>query len=152
MHIGDFLSLNSVKTLILECYIYTYSPRLRTYHLGIYVVIIQMIVLYCLYLVQDVHVLLLISLRGKLVRRFLLIFPSSLLICFILSLYIKVGVFFLCLVQTFLDRPPGTWLLGGGWNNDLWGGELPVASWIDDITPQNPVSVFIILNVLPDLN
>ncbi|KAJ0927365.1 putative metal-dependent hydrolase, composite domain superfamily, amidohydrolase 3 [Helianthus annuus] len=33
----------------------------------------------------------------------------------------------------------GTWLLGGGWNNDLWGGELPSASWIDDITPHHPV-------------
>ncbi|KAL0349416.1 UNVERIFIED_CONTAM: protein LONG AFTER FAR-RED 3 [Sesamum angustifolium] len=34
---------------------------------------------------------------------------------------------------------PGTWLQGGGWNNDLWGGEPPLASWIDDITPHNPV-------------
>ncbi|KAB1201210.1 Transcription initiation factor TFIID subunit 2 [Morella rubra] len=33
----------------------------------------------------------------------------------------------------------GSWILGGGWNNNLWGGELPVASWIDDITPYNPV-------------
>ncbi|VFQ61397.1 unnamed protein product [Cuscuta campestris] len=33
----------------------------------------------------------------------------------------------------------GSWVLGGGWNNDLWGGDLPMASWIDDITPQNPV-------------
>ncbi|KAL7593708.1 protein LONG AFTER FAR-RED 3 [Lactuca sativa] len=33
----------------------------------------------------------------------------------------------------------GSWLLGGGWNNDLWGGELPSASWIDDITPHHPV-------------
>ncbi|KAJ8755909.1 hypothetical protein K2173_024454 [Erythroxylum novogranatense] len=33
----------------------------------------------------------------------------------------------------------GSWLLGGGWNNDLWGGELPMASWVDDITPDNPV-------------
>ncbi|XP_050234493.1 protein LONG AFTER FAR-RED 3 isoform X2 [Mercurialis annua] len=33
----------------------------------------------------------------------------------------------------------GSWVLGGGWNNDLWGGELPAASWIDDITPNNPV-------------
>uniref|UniRef100_A0A5B7BBP1 Amidohydrolase 3 domain-containing protein n=1 Tax=Davidia involucrata TaxID=16924 RepID=A0A5B7BBP1_DAVIN len=33
----------------------------------------------------------------------------------------------------------GSWVLGGGWNNDLWGGELPMASWIDDITPHNPV-------------
>ncbi|PIN21975.1 N-substituted formamide deformylase [Handroanthus impetiginosus] len=37
------------------------------------------------------------------------------------------------------NMQPGTWLLGGGWNNDLWGGELPMASWIDDITPHNPV-------------
>ncbi|CAK9171042.1 unnamed protein product [Ilex paraguariensis] len=34
---------------------------------------------------------------------------------------------------------PGSWVLGGGWNNDLWGGELPMASWIDDFTPHNPV-------------
>ncbi|ONI20834.1 hypothetical protein PRUPE_2G036100 [Prunus persica] len=33
----------------------------------------------------------------------------------------------------------GSWILGGGWNNDLWGGELPMASWVDDITPYNPV-------------
>ncbi|XP_062175341.1 protein LONG AFTER FAR-RED 3 isoform X1 [Alnus glutinosa] len=33
----------------------------------------------------------------------------------------------------------GSWILGGGWNNDLWGGESPAASWIDDITPSNPV-------------
>ncbi|KAL7083747.1 hypothetical protein ACP275_14G181500 [Erythranthe tilingii] len=37
------------------------------------------------------------------------------------------------------NMQPGSWLLGGGWNNDLWGGELPMASWIDDITPHNPV-------------
>ncbi|XP_048134393.1 protein LONG AFTER FAR-RED 3 isoform X4 [Rhodamnia argentea] len=35
----------------------------------------------------------------------------------------------------------GSWILGGGWNNDLWGGELPVASWIDEVTPANPVWV-----------
>ncbi|CAJ2638809.1 unnamed protein product [Trifolium pratense] len=34
---------------------------------------------------------------------------------------------------------PGSWILGGGWNNDLWGGDLPAACWIDDITPNNPV-------------
>ncbi|KAK9682800.1 hypothetical protein RND81_10G097200 [Saponaria officinalis] len=31
------------------------------------------------------------------------------------------------------------WVLGGGWNNILWGGELPTTTWIDDITPHNPV-------------
>ncbi|KAG6781637.1 hypothetical protein POTOM_014548 [Populus tomentosa] len=33
----------------------------------------------------------------------------------------------------------GSWVLGGGWNNDLWGGELPMASWLDDFTADNPV-------------
>nr|POE86763.1 putative amidohydrolase ytcj [Quercus suber] len=41
--------------------------------------------------------------------------------------------------QKFSDAKEGSWILGGGWNNDLWGGELPLASWIDDITPYNPV-------------
>ncbi|KAI3425631.1 Amidohydro_3 domain-containing protein, partial [Psidium guajava] len=39
------------------------------------------------------------------------------------------------------DSKPGSWILGGGWNNDLWGGELPVASWVDEVTPANPVWV-----------
>ncbi|XP_042514955.1 protein LONG AFTER FAR-RED 3 isoform X1 [Macadamia integrifolia] len=37
------------------------------------------------------------------------------------------------------DKKEGLWILGGGWNNELWGGELPAASWIDDVTPNNPV-------------
>ncbi|KAG0477134.1 hypothetical protein HPP92_013975 [Vanilla planifolia] len=37
------------------------------------------------------------------------------------------------------DKTPGEWVLGGGWNNDIWGGDLPVSSWIDDITQDNPV-------------
>jgi predicted amidohydrolase YtcJ len=42
--------------------------------------------------------------------------------------------------QKISDAKEGSWILGGGWNNDLWGGESPAASWIDDITPSNPVS------------
>lgn len=42
--------------------------------------------------------------------------------------------------QKISDSKPGSWILGGGWNNDLWGGALPMASWLDDITPYNPVS------------
>lgn len=34
---------------------------------------------------------------------------------------------------------PGEWLTGGGWNEQRWGGELPSATWIDSVTPQNPV-------------
>ncbi|KAI4384627.1 hypothetical protein MLD38_002750 [Melastoma candidum] len=37
------------------------------------------------------------------------------------------------------NSEPGSWIMGGGWNNDLWGGELPIASWIDEATPVNPV-------------
>jgi len=37
------------------------------------------------------------------------------------------------------DKAPGEWILGGGWNNDIWGGDLPIASWIDEITRHNPV-------------
>ncbi|KAG7945875.1 hypothetical protein I3843_14G009800 [Carya illinoinensis] len=38
-----------------------------------------------------------------------------------------------------MNAKEGSWILGGGWNNDLWGGELPVASWVDHITAYNPV-------------
>ncbi|XP_021297225.1 uncharacterized protein LOC110426338 isoform X1 [Herrania umbratica] len=41
--------------------------------------------------------------------------------------------------EAALKAKRGSWILGGGWNNDLWGGELPVASWIDDVTSDNPV-------------
>ncbi|GAB2266033.1 Protein LONG AFTER FAR-RED 3 [Dionaea muscipula] len=36
-------------------------------------------------------------------------------------------------------KKQGSWILGAGWNNDLWGGALPSSSWINDITPHNPV-------------
>ena len=34
---------------------------------------------------------------------------------------------------------PGTWITGGDWDNQNWGGQLPERSWIDSITPNNPV-------------
>ncbi|RCV29090.1 hypothetical protein SETIT_5G455500v2 [Setaria italica] len=37
------------------------------------------------------------------------------------------------------DKHPGQWILGGGWNNDVWGGDFPAAAWLDDISPDNPV-------------
>ena len=37
------------------------------------------------------------------------------------------------------DRPPGTWIVGGDWDHEQWGGELPSRSWIDSVTPNNPV-------------
>jgi predicted amidohydrolase YtcJ len=36
---------------------------------------------------------------------------------------------------------PGEWILGGTWDHEAWGGELPTREWIDDLTPDNPVFV-----------
>lgn len=37
--------------------------------------------------------------------------------------------------------PSGTWILGGDWDHEMWGGELPDRAWIDGITPEHPVFV-----------
>ena len=37
--------------------------------------------------------------------------------------------------------PPGTWITGGDWDHEQWGGRLPERSWIDSITPDHPVWV-----------
>jgi hypothetical protein len=37
--------------------------------------------------------------------------------------------------------PPGTWIDGGDWDHQQWGGELPHRRWIDSVTPRNPVWV-----------
>jgi predicted amidohydrolase YtcJ len=39
------------------------------------------------------------------------------------------------------DLEPGEWILGGDWDHEMWGGELPDRSWIDEATPDNPVFV-----------
>lgn len=38
-------------------------------------------------------------------------------------------------------QPPGRWILGGDWDHEAWGGELPDRSWIDELTPDNPVFI-----------
>ena len=38
-----------------------------------------------------------------------------------------------------LTVPKGTWILNGDWDHTNWGGELPERSWIDSVTPNNPV-------------
>jgi predicted amidohydrolase YtcJ len=35
--------------------------------------------------------------------------------------------------------PHGTWISGGNWDHENWGGELPTHEWIDSVTPHNPV-------------
>lgn len=37
--------------------------------------------------------------------------------------------------------PPGTWITGGDWDHELWGGRLPERGWIDAVTPDHPVWV-----------
>eukprot|EP00850_Spirogloea_muscicola_P023560 SM000367S13682 [mRNA] locus=s367:29505:32239:- [translate_table: standard] len=36
------------------------------------------------------------------------------------------------------DVDSGAWIQGWGWNHDFWGA-LPSASWIDHVSPNNPV-------------
>lgn len=36
---------------------------------------------------------------------------------------------------------PGKWLLGGAWDEQRMGGELPTHEWIDAVTPGTPVSI-----------
>jgi predicted amidohydrolase YtcJ len=35
--------------------------------------------------------------------------------------------------------PKGAWIMNGDWDHTNWGGELPQRSWIDSVTPDNPV-------------
>ena len=37
--------------------------------------------------------------------------------------------------------PPGTWITGGDWDHQQWGGALPERAWIDAVTPDHPVWV-----------
>src|SRR4030095_5008499 len=33
------------------------------------------------------------------------------------------------------------WVLGGDWDHEAWGGELPLRNWIDSVTGSHPVFV-----------
>ncbi|MHB0949168.1 MAG: amidohydrolase [Gemmatimonadaceae bacterium] len=37
--------------------------------------------------------------------------------------------------------PNGTWIVGGDWDHEQWGGTLPTRHWIDSVTPEHPVWV-----------
>jgi predicted amidohydrolase YtcJ len=37
--------------------------------------------------------------------------------------------------------PKGTWITGGDWDHELWGGTLPTRAWLDSVTPDHPVWV-----------
>lgn len=38
-----------------------------------------------------------------------------------------------------LTVPKGSWITGGDWDQERWGGELPARDWIDAATPDHPV-------------
>ena len=49
---------------------------------------------------------------------------------------------FIARIKAFATTvPPGTWITGGDWDHEQWGGELPRRDWIDSVTPHNPVFV-----------
>lgn len=37
--------------------------------------------------------------------------------------------------------PAGTWITGGDWDHELWGGALPESEWVDAQTSDHPVFV-----------
>ncbi|UCG89442.1 MAG: amidohydrolase [Gemmatimonadota bacterium] len=44
-------------------------------------------------------------------------------------------------IAGFAGEHVGEWVLGGTWDHELWGGELPRRDWIDSVTPETPVLV-----------
>lgn len=49
---------------------------------------------------------------------------------------------FVARLREFAARTkPGSWILGGEWDHERWGGRLPERSWIDPVTPEHPVWV-----------
>ena len=43
------------------------------------------------------------------------------------------------LSEYILKNPGTTWIQGGDWDHEAWGGELPSRQWIDSITGNRPV-------------
>ena len=49
---------------------------------------------------------------------------------------------FIYLLKEFCQqRNDDRWILGGDWDHEAWGGELPSRSWIDSVTGDHPVFV-----------
>ena len=49
---------------------------------------------------------------------------------------------FIARIKAFAaGAPAGAWIMGGDWDHEGWGGELPRRDWIDSVTPNNPVWV-----------
>jgi len=47
---------------------------------------------------------------------------------------------FIIRIKSFSETiKPGTWITGGDWDHELWGGKLPCRDWIDKVIPNNPI-------------
>ncbi|HWP39270.1 MAG TPA: amidohydrolase [Gemmatimonadales bacterium] len=44
-------------------------------------------------------------------------------------------------IERYAAQYPDSWILGGTWDHELWGGDLPRRSWIDSVTGRTPVFV-----------
>nr|KIS30690.1 amidohydrolase [Novosphingobium sp. P6W] len=48
---------------------------------------------------------------------------------------------FVARIAAAVKAEPGQWLLGGAWDEQRLGGQLPTREWIDAVTPGTPVAV-----------
>ena len=49
---------------------------------------------------------------------------------------------FIGIMKDYCSNNPGnSWILGGDWDHEAWGGELPTHDWIDSVTGDHPVFV-----------
>eukprot|EP01114_Cavostelium_apophysatum_P017186 TRINITY_DN5043_c0_g1_i1.p1 TRINITY_DN5043_c0_g1~~TRINITY_DN5043_c0_g1_i1.p1 ORF type:complete len:621 (-),score=164.77 TRINITY_DN5043_c0_g1_i1:38-1900(-) len=49
---------------------------------------------------------------------------------------------FQSIMKKFVDGiPKGKWVREGNWNHENWGGVLPDHTWLDEVTPNNPVII-----------
>ena len=49
---------------------------------------------------------------------------------------------FISILKEFCqNQKDDTWVLGGDWDHEAWGGELPSKSWIDSVTGDHPLFV-----------
>jgi len=49
---------------------------------------------------------------------------------------------FISILKEFCEKyKDDRWILGGNWDHEAWGGELPARSWIDSVTGNHPLFV-----------